>query len=448
MTDTTSVSGATTLVAEDVASLYATVNGTANGGTLVVDPEVDGLGVEGLERYRVHVPTKYLDLTNQKFELARLPRDFNIEYPEEELSKQKLASLSPTIPKSEWADGTPKRVIEDLLDHWQESFDWRRQEAHLNELPHYRLPVPVDNVHGTLRIHFIWQRSGNPDAIPLLMLHGWPGSFYEFAKVIKPLSELEGGDNGFQFDVIVPSLPGYGFSDGTRKPGFGCEKIAETLDKLMKKLGYTHYVAHGGDWGYPICRFLALNHTPAVRAIHCNNILTKPPSLTRHPRKYLKLKASLASNSRLPGSYKPIEIAGLRAANKLREDGLGYRRMHETKPLTLAYGLTDSPVGLLAWMRDKMEAWTDNYPWTNDEVITWFMLSWTPGPYSGIRLHKEAFLNNEWNEVMTKYSSVPLGHSYFPKEAVNMPGDWGNMIQPLKFFRRHESGGHFAAWER
>ncbi|CAZ82751.1 unnamed protein product [Tuber melanosporum] len=385
-----------------------------------------GESFDSPQSYKIHVASKYLDLTTQKFDTARLPNDFG--QPEGE----------------EWADGTPKRVIEELIDHWQERFDWRKQEAQLNRLPNFRVPIEVDGF-GTLRIHFLWRRSLRPDAIPVIMVHGWPGSFWEFSKMIEPLANPP--DMGMPaFNVVVPSLPGYAFSDGPKKPGFGAKKMAEAMDKLMKKLGYEHYVAQGGDWGCLICRFLALQYPQNVRAIHVNFLHVKPPTLFSHPVKCLKLSLAMASNGRFPGAYTPEEVAGWKRTKKFYTEEIGYQAIHGTKPMTLAYGLTDSPVGLLAWMREKMHSWTDNYPWTNDEVLTWFMLYWTPGPHQGTRLYKEA--SREIEEGTSKWSNVPMGFSSFVKEIVMPPSDWASMLHPLKFYRKHNSGGHFAAWEK
>ncbi|RPB03532.1 alpha/beta-hydrolase [Choiromyces venosus 120613-1] len=278
------------------------------------------------------------------------------------------------------------------------------------------------------------------------MVHGWPGSFWEFSKIIEPLANPP--DTGMPaFNVVVPSIPGYAFSDGPKKPGFGAKKIAEAMDKLMKKLGYEHYVAQGGDWGYLICRYLAIQYPKNVRAIHINLLWVKPPTLSSHPIKFLKLSFAMASNGKFPGGYTPEEVTGLKSTKKFDIEEMGYQAIHKTKPMTLAYGLTDSPVGLLAWMREKMHSWTDNYPWTNDEVLTWFMLYWTPGPHQATRLYKEAAAH-EIEEGTSKWSNVPMGFSSFPKEIFMPPSDWANMLHPLKFYRKHNSGGHFAAWEK
>ncbi|PUU80164.1 Alpha/Beta hydrolase protein [Tuber borchii] len=277
------------------------------------------------------------------------------------------------------------------------------------------------------------------------MVHGWPGSFWEFSKMIGPLANPP--DTSMPaFNVVVPSLPGYAFSDGPKKPGFGAKKMAEALNRLMKKLGYELYVAQGGDWGYLICRYLAFQYPQSVRAIHVNYLNVKPPTLSSHPIKYLKLSLAMASNGKFPGAYTLQEVTGLKRTRKFYTEETGYSNIHGTKPMTLAYGLTDSPVGLLAWMREKMHSWTDNYPWTNDEVLTWFMLYWTPGPHQGTRLYKEA--SREIEEGTSKWSSVPMGFSSFPKEIIVLPSDWANMLHPLKFYRKHSSGGHFASWER
>lgn len=231
-----------------------------------------------------------------------------------------------------------------------------------------------------------------------------------------------------------------------------------------------------------ICRTLALRYPHSVRAIHVNMLFVNPPSLTRQPIKFIKLIASVMSNGKFPGCYSQDEILKLNSTQCFLAEESGYQVVERAKPLTLSYGLTDSPVGLLALIREKLHSWADNvcfmfsfccsrglvlvlfnrllidrsllclqYPWTHDEILTWFMLYWTPGPYHGLRLYKEGLngeSDGELDDVRSKWSDVPLGYSVFPKELCSFPADFAAGIHPLKFFRKHSAGGHFAAWER
>ncbi|RPA86995.1 alpha/beta-hydrolase [Ascobolus immersus RN42] len=387
-------------------------------------------GYGGIEPYRIHVPTKYLELTTQKFDLARLPADF--ELPEGQ----------------EWSEGTPKNIIEDLIDHWQENYSWRKEENKLNQFPHFRTKISPGEGHDELRIHFIWKRSTRANAQPILLCHGWPGSFYEFIKVIDLLAEPEGEDTQ-AFHVVVPSLPGYGFSDAPKKPGVGLRQYAAMFNKLMNKLGYTRYYAQGGDWGYSVVRLLALHHSDSVAGIHVNNFIVFPPTLMKHPLKFLSMMAGMITGGAI--GLNKQEVQTLKDIDKFYKEQVGYLMIQRTKPATLSYGLTDSPVGLLGWIREKLHDWTDDYEWDNNDVLTWFMLYWLPGPHGTVRTYKESVLQeNDFKDVLSAKCSVPLGLSVFKRELTPLllPTSWANMIQPVKFVRSHPEGGHFAAWEK
>lgn len=379
-----------------------------------------------IEPFTIHVPNEALDLLTEKIRLTRLPEDFHQNNGDE------------------WADGPPKHLMEELLHYWSNGFDWRAQEAHLNSQPQFRVPIDVSGF-GALKVHFVWKKSSRADATPLLLCHGWPGSFWEYYKTIGPLTEPE--DSSLPaFHVVIPSIPGYVFSEKPDHPGFGTAKTAETFDKLMKRIGYNHYVAQGGDWGSMIVRQLSVLPGTGARAVHTNMPISAAPSPLWNPYEFIRMILGFTTGGKI--GINADEIKGLEGGQKYEKYGNGYYKIQSTRPYTLAYAMHDSPVGLLAWLRDKLHVWTDSYPWTKDEVWTWFMLYWHPGPLGGFRYYKEFTVQEEHKSVWMKSSRVPLGLSYFPKEIATLPVSWLNLRQPVKFVARHKAGGHFAAFEK
>ncbi|RYP80475.1 hypothetical protein DL770_006192 [Monosporascus sp. CRB-9-2] len=346
-----------------------------------------------------------------------------------------------------WDMGVPLADVKRLVKHWQESYDWRAAERELNKLPHFVTDIQCDGFE-PLAIHFVHMRSGVKGAIPLLFIHGWPGHFQEAAKILGPL--VEGGD-GLErpaFDLVVPSLPNFGFSAGTKKRGFAIEQYAETVNKLMLKLGYEEYVTQGGDWGTIISRALAHIYPQHCRATLLNFEYANPPSWLRNP--------VLAARHALT-PYTAREQAGLQRTRWFREEGTGYNVEQSTRPQTLGYGLADSPAGLLAWIYEKLRDWSDAYPWTDDEVCTWVSLYWfsTAGPAASVRIYYETNHNVDGRpgkmdrRRLREYTpGVKLGFSRFPMDLNVAPGTWLRTLGEVVFERVHESGGHFAAWER
>ncbi|KAF8446764.1 Alpha/Beta hydrolase protein [Terfezia claveryi] len=378
-----------------------------------------------IEPFKINVPDEFLDLTNKKFNLTRFVEP-EIVQPE----------------GKEWDDGTPSKVVEELVEYWNSGkFNWRYWEAQINEkLPQYTTPIDVDGF-GTLKIHFVWIRSPRADAVPLILCHGWPGSFYELSKVLMSLSNPE--DSSLQaFHCVAPSIPGYGFSEGPKKPGFRLSCVAETYDKLMKRLGYKHYVAHGGDWGYGIIRALSLLPNPSVLAIHSTWSIIGPPSFLKQPFQWAYMMLGFITGGAVGLSKQYCDR--LMAAQKFSKNETGYLQIQSTRPLSLAWAMTDSPVGLLAWMTEKLKIWTDDYPWTPDEIFIWWMMYWYKGPYSSFRLYKEGLYDMSFQQA---YSSVPMGISCFPKELVRIPPWWMGRLHPIRSIKEHHKGGHFAAWE-
>ncbi|KZT34598.1 alpha/beta-hydrolase [Sistotremastrum suecicum HHB10207 ss-3] len=389
-----------------------------------------------IEKFNIHVPDDVLDDLKTRLALTRFPNELQLS------------------PGEEWSYGTPEQVTRNLVEYWRTSFDWRHIEDEINaHLPQYTAVVNTGSEeHGSLRLHFVHKRSTRPNAVPLIFSHGWPGSFLEVSKIIEGLTEPTDPKHP-AFHVVAPSLPGYCFSEPSRKPGLSLKATAYMFNELMKLLGYTAYMAQGGDWGAMVIRALAIWHPENCKAIHSNMFITTMPTPIRHPFKLVKLiGAVLGSFVGLEIGYSKDELEGLKFSKYFMEEESGYMHVQSTKPQTLAYGLTDSPVGLLTWLHEKLRRWTDDYPWTDDEILTWVMLYWINGPVGSLRYYKEAktpyLKTDERTYVVSQYTNVPLGVSVFPNEVFRFPHDWGHMVQPLKFWKKHEKGGHFAAWER
>ncbi|KAK3349938.1 Alpha/Beta hydrolase protein [Lasiosphaeria hispida] len=339
-----------------------------------------------------------------------------------------------------WDYGVPVSDLKKLVAHWKTNFDWRAQEAKLNALPQYKTVINVEGF-GDLDIHFIHQRSERPGSIPLVFCHGWPGSFLEVTKIL-PL--LVSPEDGPAFHVVAPSLPNFGFSEGPSRPGFGIAQYAECLHKLMLKLGYDKYVTQGGDWGYAITRLIGIEYPTHCLASHLNYIRASRPTLTQHPLQYLYYL--------LPRTAQ--EKAGLARTRWFMTQGLGYNLEQSTRPSTIGAALADSPVALLAWIYEKLHDWTDAYPWTDDEILTWvsvYLFS-TAGPAASARIYYEAQNTHpkprEDKRMMEYNPGVKLGLSYFPKDLLVFPKCYGRTLGPVVFERVHDDGGHFASWER
>ncbi|TFY66898.1 hypothetical protein EVG20_g4187 [Dentipellis fragilis] len=372
------------------------------------------------------------------------------------LLHQKLAAtrFPDELDDAGWEYGAPLSDVHRLGMYWKDGFDWRAQEARLNaELPMFTRDLDVEG-HGTLNVHYVHKRSDVETAIPLLFVHGCefavlltervndegagPGSFLEARKIL-PLLTASSPDHP-SFHVVALSLPGYAFSQAPRKKGFALTQYSEVANKLMLSLGYNEYVNQGGDWGTLITLYTAhrygLKH---VKASHVNYPVSKPPKLTTAPLQYLKHRLSW---------YTPVEKAGLERSRQFVEKGRAYYLEHSTQPQTLGYSLADSPVGLLAWIYEKLVNWTDAYPWDDDEVLTWVSIYWfsRDGPAASIRIYYELVKSGE--AITVPRPKVPLGISRFPKELTVPPKAWSRGMGNIVFDAEHSSGGHFAATEK
>ncbi len=326
----------------------------------------------------------------------------------------------------DWSQGIPLAYVQELVAYWAESYDWRAREAALNRFDQVR--VEVDG----LGIHAIHQRSPHPNALPLVLTHGWPGSVVEFHKVIEPLVDpvSHGGDASDAFHVIAPSLPGYGFSDKPKEVGCGVERIAQLWDQLMGALGYDRYTAQGGDWGALVTTMIGQNHADRCAAIHVNMCVAGPDPETM-------------------GDLTPQEQGALASLAHYDRWDSGYSKQQSTRPQTLGYGLTDSPVGQMAWIVEKFWSWMDcdGHPenvLTKDELLDNVMLYWaTASATSSGRLYWESF-----NGGAGGYVACPTGVAVFPKEIIRASRRWAEKRYNVVHYTEYDKGGHFACFER
>ncbi|VDB96279.1 unnamed protein product [Peniophora sp. CBMAI 1063] len=370
-------------------------------------------------------------------------RPFVYAVPEEdiELLQKKLAltRFPDELEDAGWEYGVPLSDIRALVERWRNGFDWRAVERSLNTLPMFIRPITVDG-WGTFDVHYVHQRSDRAGAIPLLFIHGWPGSFIEVQKILPLLVNPE-DPKAPAFHVVAISVLGFGPSEGHHKAGpFSLVEYAEASNKLMLALGYTEFVTQGGDLGYGISRTMASKYGPKhVKAWHTNfPSVVYPPTFFQHPILYLQnLFPSLF--------YSESERKGFERRDWFFRTNPGYFTMHQTKPQTLGYSLSDSPVGLLAWVYEKMVTWSDGYDWSDDEVLTWVSIYWfsRQGPTASTRIYVY-----ERSVFQVPPPTVPMGISYFPKEIFPTPRSWARTLGNVVAESEHPDGGHFAAHER
>ncbi|KAM0409814.1 hypothetical protein ACHAPZ_000398 [Fusarium culmorum] len=373
-----------------------------------------------IKPYTINVPESEIELLKTKLEHARFPIEGEV--------------------SDDWTYGASLSDVKRLAAYWKNGFDWRAQEAKLNQYPQFTTSVSVDGF-GDLEIHFLHQKSSKPDSMPLLFVHGWPGSFVEVLKILPLLTEPKDGPS---FHIVAPSLPNHVFSDGVSKSGFGIPRYAETLHKLMIKLGYNKYVTQGGDWGYIITRLIGSQYPEHCLASHMSMIpAVSPPNPLKTPWQFLRFWLS---------PFTPLEKQGIEQMKHFYNEGLAYNLIMSSKPSTIGFGLADSPVALLSWTYEKLHDWTDDYKWTDDEILTWVSLYQfsKAGPAASCRIYYES---RHADQDLTKkindwVPNVPLGLSYFPKDIVFVPRTWGRTLGPIVFEKIHTSGGHFASIER
>ncbi|MEZ0470070.1 epoxide hydrolase family protein [Luteimonas salinilitoris] len=365
-----------------------------------------------MQPFRIAVPQHAIEDLYRRLDRARLPG---------------------SVDEGSWEDGASLSFIKRLVHHWRYTFDWRTAEARLNELPQFMAKI------GQLDVHFVYQKGVGPAPLPLVLTHGWPGSFIEMERILPLLTDpgSHGGDPGDAFDVVVPSLPGFGFSQAPTEAGVSSRQVAQMWKELMLRLGYSRFGAQGGDIGAGVSTWLAKLYPEHLVGIQLNYI---------------------------PGSFRPAlgqgqapvrgeEEAFLeRAAAWVADEG-AYAAQQGTKPLTLAYSLADSPIGLAAWIVEKFQTWSDcagdiENTFTMDELLTDISLYWFGGQVeASLRIYKE---NRAQPLVFTPGERVvpPMGMALFPKELPLPPRAWVERVFDVRRWTPMPRGGHFAAWEQ
>src|SRR5579863_1045670 len=375
-------------------------------------------------------------------------RPYHVHFPESELTE-----LRRRIKATRWPDretvtdqsqGPQLATLQKLARYWETEYDWRKTETKLNALPNF-----ITEIDG-LDIHFIHVRSKHDNALPLIVTHGWPGSIIEQLKIIDPLTNptAHGGKAEDAFDVVIPSLPGHGFSGKPTKPGWTPISIARAWATLMQRLGYTRYVAQGGDWGNAVSEVMALQQPPGLLGIHTNMAATVPPDVSK----------ALSAGAPPPAGLSADEEHAWDQLDDFYKNGLGYAQEMSNRPQTL-YGIVDSPVGLAAWMLDhdirSYEMITRVFDGkkeglTKDDILDNITLYWlTKTGVSASRLYWEAFQGPKAGFFDVRNVKIPVAVSVFPDEIYAAPRSWTQMAYPkLLYFNKVAKGGHFAAWEQ
>ncbi len=365
-----------------------------------------------IDAFEIDVPQATLDDLAYRLELTRWPHE---------------------VVGAGWDYGTNRDYLQELMRYWREDFDWRRQEADMNRFAHFR--TEVDG----FGIHFIHEQGKGPNPISLVLTHGWPDSFYRMHKIIPMLTDpaAHGGNSADSFDVIVPSLPGYGFSDMPTERGMTASRVAELWARLMTEgLGYSRFAAHGGDIGSGVTQELALSHPDLLIGIH----LTDVPYLN-----LVRAAGNITDLSEAEGAY---FVAGQAWG---QQEG-AYAMLQATKPLTLAYGLNDSPAGLAAWIVEKFRTWSDcdgnvEKRFSRDELLTNLMVYWVTETIGSSFLIYYEWMHNPPPTNAGKRANVPAAFAMFPKDIVPAPREFAERFFQVERWTEMPRGGHFAALE-
>ena len=389
-------------------AVSATVAGAlaadAQAASIVVPP-----ATEAVSPFSISLPKTAIDDLRHRLDSTR--------YPERE-----------TV--GDWTQGVPLDKARALIEYWRNRYDWRRFEARANSFPHFR--TRIDG----LGIHFIHARSSHTNAMPIVFTHGWPGSFVEFLEVIGPLTEPTrfGGNADDAFHVVVPSLPGFAFSDKPAKTGWDVERIAKAWVTLMQRLGYERWVAQGGDWGSGVTHALARLRPPGLIAAHVNWPFVFP--------------------SKLPENPTPAEKRAFERAAWFQGEQSGYFREQATRPQTIGYAVADSAAGQALWIYEKFQAWTDNRGNPEDALSIDAMLDdislywFTNTAASSARMYWE---NTQSGRASLSAGRIelPMAASIFPREIFCPPKEWAEALWPnLFYWNELDRGGHFAAFEQ
>ena len=358
-----------------------------------------------LRPYRIDVPDAVLDDLRRRLTETRWPDGETVD---------------------DWSQGAPLTWIQDMCQYWANGYDWRARESRLNRFDQY-----ITALDG-LDIHLVHQRSPHPEARPLIITHGWPGSIVEFHKVIEPLTDptQHGGDAADAFHVICPTLPGFGFSGKPTTPGWGVEKIADAWAVLMARLGYGSYFAQGGDWGSAVTRAIGAQDPQHCAAIH--------------------VTLAMGTRPRLEGDPSPEEQRAMKGAEYYQAWDSGYSKQQATRPQTVGYGLADSPSGQAAWILEKFWAWTDcdGHPENvldRNELLDNVMFYWaTNSAASSARIYWQSF-----GKARATQLTIPVGVAVYPKEIVPPVRAWMEADYPnIVHWSEQPRGGHFAAFEQ
>jgi pimeloyl-ACP methyl ester carboxylesterase len=361
------------------------------------------MGVDSIEEFRIDIPQAELDDLRERLARTRWPDQ---------------------LPGVGWDYGIALDDVRELAGYWRSSYDWRVHERRLNGFDQFTTVIDGQAVH------FLHVRSASPGALPLIMTHGWPGSIVEFTEVIGPLTDpgAHGGDPGDAFDLVVPSIPGFGFSGPTRERGWNVTRVARAWDELMGRLGYRRYGAQGGDWGSAISRELGVLFPEHLIGVHLNMLSPyvsgEEPDLDERDRE---------------------RVERLR---RFRQTGRGYGAIQSTRPQTVGYGLTDSPAGQLAWIAEKFGEWTDGGLGAvdRDQLLTNISVYWlTRTAGSSARLYYEAVRSE--TERSPARSTVPTGVAVFPAEIAPPVRRIAEQSNHIVHWSEFDRGGHFAAME-
>lgn len=360
----------------------------------------------GINTYKIAVSPFILDDLRERLGRARWPDEIN---------------------GSNWEYGVSMPYLQEICTHWGHGFDWVEQQQYLNSFQHFR--IDIDG----FGLHFIQEKGKGKNPVPILLIHGYPDSFVRFLKLI-PLLTAE-GSGGISFDVVIPSIPGYGFSDRPQKPGMNTQKIAGLFTQLMKELGYKKFITHGGDWGSSITEQLALHDPGSLLGIH----------LTDVPFRHLFTMK--------PEEMSDAEKSYLEAGRQWQMTEGAYAMLQATKPQTLAYAMNDSPIGLAAWIIEKFYAWSDikgnlKNSYTQDELLTNLTIYWvTQTAGSAFRIYYET-MRDLTGDNKAKRIEVPAAVCLFPKDMVPAPKEFAERIFNLQQWSQMPEGGHFAAMEQ
>ena len=392
---------------------------------------------------------KTMTPTTATQELAAGVRPFQVDYPEAVLTDLKKRVNATRWPQKETVKDTTQGVqletMRSLASYWGKDYDWKKGEAKLKAVPHF-----MTEIDG-LDIHFIHVRSKNENAMPVIITHGWPGSVVEQLKIIDPLTNptAHGGTAADAFDVVIPSLPGYGYSGKPTAPGWHPGQIAKAWIELMDRLGYKKYVAQGGDWGNAVSEIMALMAPPGLLGIHTNMPATIPPEIAK----------ALATGGPPPAGLSADEKHAYEMADFFYQKGLGYANEMGLRPQTL-YGIVDSPIGLAAWILDHDSASYDliarvfaggNEGLTKDDILDNITLYWvTNTEITSARLYWETRqLPPSGGFFDARGVQIPVAVSVFPEEIYAAPRSWAERAYPkLIHYNKLPKGCHFAAWEQ